>query len=85
MTIFVYLTFTRDTGQHSQFLRCFYRGNINGQEKEAQHYHFQIWIANDDNDVEGEWINWYTGEVGLMGAILCESVSPDCSEFGHRE
>ena len=28
--------------------------------------HSQIWIANDDNDVEGEWINWYTGEVGLI-------------------
>ena len=27
-------------------------------------HHSQIWIANDDNDVEGEWINWYTGEVG---------------------
>ena len=29
-------------------------------------YHSQIWIANDDNDVEGEWVNWYTGEVGRI-------------------
>ena len=26
----------------------------------------QIWIGNDDNDVEGQWTNWYTGEVGLV-------------------
>ena len=26
----------------------------------------QIWIANDDNDIEGQWTNWYTGEVGLF-------------------
>ena len=25
----------------------------------------QIWLANHDNDVEGEWRNWYTAEVGL--------------------
>ena len=36
------------------------------QQKEAQHYHFQVWIANEDNDVEGEWTIWYTGEVGLV-------------------
>ena len=38
--------------------------------KEVQHYHHsQIWIANDDNDVEGEWINWYTGEVGHIHIV----------------
>ena len=26
----------------------------------------QIRIANHDNENEGEWINWYTGEVGLI-------------------
>ena len=26
---------------------------------------FQVWLAKHDNDVEGEWKNWYTSEVSL--------------------
>ena len=26
-------------------------------------FYSQIWLANHDNEVEGEWINWYTGKV----------------------
>ena len=52
--------------QEAQHLKVTFFEDIDAQPKEAQHYHSQIWIANDDNDVEGEWVNWYTGEVGRI-------------------
>ena len=31
---------------------------------------FKTWIANEDNSIEGEWTNWYTGEVGTKHIFL---------------
>ena len=25
----------------------------------------QAWIANDDNEIEGEWEDWYTDQVDI--------------------
>ena len=41
----------------------------------------QIWIANDDNDVEGQWTNWYTGEVGLVPPSVRSSFHDKALEY----
>ena len=41
----------------------------------------QIWIANDDNDVEGQWTNWYTGEVGLVPQSVPSSFHDKALEY----
>ena len=41
----------------------------------------KIWIANDDNDVEGQWTNWYTGEVGLVPQSMRSSFHDKALEY----
>ena len=41
----------------------------------------KIWIANDDNDVEGQWTNWYTGEVGLVPQSVPSSFHDKALEY----
>ena len=41
----------------------------------------KIWIGNDDNDVEGQWTNWYTGEVGLVPQSVPSSFHDKALEY----